>query len=38
MTRGLPLRAGLAVVAQHGVLLPMHLRRQGAEGLTIDLA
>src|SRR5215467_12810478 len=27
-----------AVVAQQGVLLPMHLQRQGAESVTIDLA
>ncbi len=30
--------SGAAVVAPHGVLLPMHLRIQGAEGVTIDLA
>jgi len=30
--------SGAAVVAQHGVLLSMHLRIQGASGVTIDLA
>ena len=30
--------SGAAVVAPHGVLLPMHLQRQGAAGVTIDLA
>jgi hypothetical protein len=30
--------SGSAVVAQHGVLLPMHRQIQGAEGVTIDLA
>src|SRR4029434_6959852 len=29
--------SGAAVVAPHGVLLPMHLRIQGVEGVTIDL-
>ena len=28
----------LSVIAQNGVLLPLPLRIQGAEGVTIDLA
>jgi hypothetical protein len=37
MTTGLS-ASDAAVVAQYGVLLPMHLRLQGAEGVTIALA
>ena len=32
------LGARLSVIAQDGVLLPLPLRIQGAEGVTIDLA
>jgi len=33
-----PPTSSAAVVAQQGVLLPIHLQRQGAECVTIDLA